>query len=217
MENHLNEISFSYELDHISSILDKFLTALDDDELIEAINHLKMVISSRSPFKSNPIDRVQWLKYDQLIPNDYNPNSMAPPEKKLLELSIQENGFTQPIIVKNTDAGWMIIDGYHRHSIIKNNKMIREKNKGCVPVVVLEQTERPLLIAATVRHNRARGSHQINLMSELVKELSQLGLTDFDIGKKLGMDDDEVLRLKQITGLRELFSSVEFSNAWTVK
>ncbi|MEL3922147.1 ParB N-terminal domain-containing protein [Aeromonas enteropelogenes] len=132
-------------------------------------------------------------------------------------MSIKENGFTQPIIVQRTKAGFIIIDGYHRYAIAENDKYIRNHTHGYVPVVILEQEDRAALMAATVRHNRARGSHQISLMSELVKELSQLGLTDLDIGIKLGMDADEVLRLKQITGLCELFSDVEFSAAWTVK
>ncbi|KHA55315.1 hypothetical protein NM74_17560 [Aeromonas hydrophila] len=205
------------ELDRVSSKLDDYLSELDGDELIMAINKLKSVLANRSPFKHNPIERVLWVNHDQLFPNDYNPNKMAPTEKKLLTVSLQENGFTQPLVVQQTKFGFVIIDGYHRYTIATKNKCIKSRTYGYVPIVILEQDERVALMAATVRHNRARGSHQISLMSELVKELSQLGLTEFDIGEKLGMDADEVLRLKQITGLCELFSNVEFSSAWTVK
>ncbi|MFB2927510.1 IbrB-like domain-containing protein [Aeromonas hydrophila] len=217
MENHLTqELTFS-ELDRVSAKLDNYLSELDGDALIMAINTLKYVLANRSPFKHNPIERVQWVNHDQLFPNDYNPNKMAPTERKLLEVSLRENGFTQPIVVQRSNCGFVIIDGYHRYTITAKNKLIKNRTYGYVPIVMLEQDERVASIAATVRHNRARGSHQISLMSDLVKELSQLGLTDLDIGKKLGMDADEVLRLKQITGLHELFSDVKFSAAWTVK
>ena len=217
MENHLTKNSTASALERISSKVDDYLSELNGDELITAINKLKTILANRSPFKYNPIEKVQWVNHEKLIPNDYNPNKMAPTERKLLEVSIKENGFTQPIIVQRTKIGFIIIDGFHRYSIAENNKSIRNHTHGYVPVVILEQEDRAALMAATVRHNRARGSHQISLMSELVKELSQLGLTDLDIGTKLGMDADEVLRLKQITGLCELFSDVEFSAAWTVK
>lgn len=215
MENNLTATNCELEL--ISSTLDNYLSKLDGNELIVVINKLKTILANRSPFKFNPIEKVQWVRHNELIPNDYNPNKMALTERKLLEVSIKENGFTQPIVVQRTGVGFMIIDGYHRYNITENNKDIKGHTLGYVPVVILEQDERAALMAATVRHNRARGSHQISLMSELVKELSQLGLTEQDIGTKLGMDADEVLRLKQITGLRELFLDVEFSTAWTVK
>ncbi|WP_322864179.1 IbrB-like domain-containing protein [Aeromonas allosaccharophila] len=217
MEHHLTQDSTIIELEMVSSTLDDYLSGLDGNELIMAINKLKSVLANRSPFKHNPIERVQWVNHSQLSPNDYNPNKMAPTERKLLEVSLRENGFTQPIVVQKTNFGFVIIDGYHRYTIAAKNKIIQIRTHGYVPIVILEHDERAALMAATVRHNRARGSHQISLMSELVKELSQLGLTEFDIGEKLGMDADEVLRLKQITGLREIFSNVEFSRAWTVK
>ncbi|MGL5490327.1 MAG: IbrB-like domain-containing protein, partial [Shewanella sp.] len=156
----------------VFGLLDKYLSELDGVELVVAINEIKIILASRSPFKLNPIEKVQWVRHDELIPNDYNPNKMAPTERKLLEVSIKENGFTQPIVVQRTNIGFMIIDGYHRHTIAESNECIKSNTLGYVPVVILEQDERAALMAATVRHNRARGSHQINLMSELVKELS---------------------------------------------
>lgn len=217
MENNLSAQESASKLEEVSLQLEHYLAKLDDDDLILAINKLKAILNNYSQFKDNPVDRVQWVSYEELIPNDYNPNKMPPAEKKLLEISIQENGFTQPVVVQRSQFGFVIIDGYHRYSLVANNKKIQNNTNGYVPIVILEEDERAALMAATVRHNRARGNHQISLMSELVKELSLLGLTEEMIGEKLGMDADEVLRLKQITGLCELFADVEFSVAWTVK
>lgn len=137
--------------------------------------------------------------------------------KKLLQKSIEIDGFTQPIVVTHTDKNAMeIVDGFHRHEIGKGSSSLKLRLKGYLPVTCLEGT-RNQRIAATIRHNRARGRHQITAMSEIVRELSQLGWDDNKIGKELGMDSDEVLRLKQINGLQELFADRQYSRAWTVK
>lgn len=137
--------------------------------------------------------------------------------KKLLKKSIEIDGFTQPIVVTHTDKNALeIVDGFHRHEIGKGSSSLKLRLKGYLPVTCLEGT-RNQRIAATIRHNRARGRHQITAMSEIVRELSQLGWDDNKIGKELGMDSDEVLRLKQINGLQELFADRQFSRAWTVK
>ncbi|WP_421179167.1 IbrB-like domain-containing protein [Aeromonas enteropelogenes] len=217
MENNLTKKSILSEVSKIINELDGKLSLIKENELISTINDIREIIAKHSPFSSNPIENVQWIHHSELTPNDYNPNKMAPTEKKLLEVSISENGFTQPVVVQKTKEKFIIVDGYHRHAIVSDIKSHHVQTHGYVPVVILEQNKRAALIAATVRHNRARGSHQINLMSEIVKELSQLGLSNKDIGVKLGMDSDEVLRLRQITGLCELFSDVEFSTAWTVE
>lgn len=159
----------------------------------------------------HPVSRVQWVPVEQVFANDYNPNKVAPPEMKLLELSIREDGYTQPIVVWRTDEGFEVVDGFHRYRI--GTEILHLSH---LPVVVIneDRTDRGDRIASTIRHNRARGKHQIAAMSDIVVELARRNWTDSRIAKELGMDPDEVLRLKQITGLAELFADEEFSEAW---
>ncbi|ENE0101924.1 IbrB-like domain-containing protein [Escherichia albertii] len=197
--------------------LTQFLASLSEEARIKAINEIRMAIHKVSPFREEPVDCVLWVKNTQLVPNDYNPNNVAPPEKRLLQKSIEIDGFTQPIVVTNTHANALeIVDGFHRHEIGKSASTLTLRLKGYLPVTCLEG-DRHERIAATIRHNRARGRHQITAMSEIVRELSQLGWDDNKISKELGMDSDEVLRLKQINGLYELFADRQYSRAWTVK
>lgn len=194
-----------------------FLSGLSEEERIEAINQFRMAIHSVSPFREEPVDCVLWVKNDHISPNDYNPNNVAPPEKKLLQRSIEADGFTQPIVVvQSTAEDYEIVDGFHRHELGKSKPSLKSRLHGYLPVACL-QRERHERMAATIRHNRARGRHQIHAMSEIVRELSLLGWSEEKIGKDLGMDSDEVLRLKQINGLQELFADRRFSKAWTVK
>lgn len=159
---------------------------------------------------NHPVSRLQWVPADSVYANDYNPNKVAPPEMKLLELSIREDGFTQPIVVWKTEYGFEVVDGFHRHLVGKKIGLSH------LPVVVINDSraDRGDRIAATIRHNRARGKHQVQAMSEIIMELSRRNWSDKRIAKELGMDADEVLRLKQITGLAELFADEEFSEAW---
>ncbi|MFA4871300.1 MAG: ParB/RepB/Spo0J family partition protein [Pedobacter sp.] len=160
--------------------------------------------------KDHPVSRVQWVPIEQIFANDYNPNSVAPPEMKLLEISIQSDGFTQPIVVWKIEKGYEVVDGFHRHKI---GQKIRLSH---LPIVVVnkDRKDKSDRIASTIRHNRARGKHQVGAMSDIVLELSRRNWNDKKIANELGMEDDEVLRLKQITGLAELFSDREFSEAW---
>lgn len=145
---------------------------------------------------------------------------MAPPEKRLLTKSLEADGFTQPIVVieKNNNT-YEIIDGFHRHLLSQSKASLKKRFHGYLPVTQLENSDHSPLsrMAATIRHNRARGRHQIGAMSDIVRELSQLGWEDEKIGQELGMDADEILRLKQINGLCEMFGNRQFSQAWTVK
>lgn len=194
-----------------------FLSALPEKERIEAINEFRQAIHSVSPFREEPVDCVLWVKNDRISPNDYNPNNVAPPEKKLLQKSLEADGFTQPIVVvRSTEEEYEIVDGFHRHELGKSKPSLKSRLHGYLPVTCL-QHERHERMAATIRHNRARGRHKIHAMSEIVRELSLLGWSQEKISKELGMDDDEVLRLKQINGLQELFADRRFSKAWTVK
>lgn len=207
-------------MQRIISAVECFLTALPDAERIEAINALRQAIHQVSPFRDQPVDCVLWIKQDDITANDYNPNNVAPPEKRLLSKSLELDGFTQPIVVsENEPHHYEIIDGFHRHEIGKSKATLKRQLKGYLPVTCLrkERQEKFDRMAATIRHNRARGRHQINAMSEIVRELSLLDWDDEKIGKELGMDSDEVLRLKQINGLLELFADRRYSEAWTVK
>jgi len=142
--------------------------------------------------------------------NDYNPNAVAPPEMKLLEISIINDGFTQPIVVWEVDGLFEVVDGFHRTLVGKKLGMSH------LPVVVINdsRTDRSDRIASTIRHNRARGKHQVSAMSDIVQELARRNWSENRIAKELGMESDEVLRLKQITGLAEMFADAEFSEAW---
>jgi ParB-like chromosome segregation protein Spo0J len=160
--------------------------------------------------KNHPVSSVQWVPVEQVHANDYNPNAVAPPEMELLEHSIRSDGFTQPIVVWETEDGFEVVDGFHRYQVGLKMGLTH------LPVVVVndDRTDREDRIASTIRHNRARGKHQVGAMSDIVQELARRNWTDRRIGKELGMDPDEVLRLKQISGLAELFSDRDFSEAW---
>ena len=163
----------------------------------------------------SPAYQVIAVPIDKVKANTYNPNKVAPPEMKLLYESIKEDGYTMPIVcyyVKDED-NYVIVDGFHRYRIMLDYKDIYEREKGMLPVSVINKTIDQRM-ASTIRHNRARGSHDVDLMSNIVKELHELGRSDSWISKHLGMDKDEILRLKQITGLAELFKDVDFGKAW---
>ena len=197
-----------------------YLQSLPEDKRIEAINAFRQAIHENSPFREQPVDCVLWIKQDEITANDYNPNNVAPPEKRLLCKSLEMDGFTQPIVVTESEARhYEIVDGFHRHEIGSNRAVLKRQLKGYLPVTCLRKERQKKFdrIAATIRHNRARGRHQINAMSDIVRELKQLGWDDERISQELGMDSDEVLRLKQINGLLELFADRRYSEAWTVK
>ncbi|HBN5338743.1 TPA: ParB-like nuclease domain-containing protein [Enterobacter cloacae] len=197
-----------------------YLQSLPEDKRIEAINAFRQAIHENSPFREQPVDCVLWIKQDEITANDYNPNNVAPPEKRLLCKSLEMDGFTQPIVVTESEARhYEIVDGFHRHEIGSNRAVLKRQLKGYLPVTCLRKERQKKFdrIAATIRHNRARGRHQITAMSDIVRELVQLGWDDERISQELGMDSDEVLRLKQINGLLELFADRRYSEAWTVK
>lgn len=200
--------------------LHDYLQSLAPDDKIDAINQFRQVLHAESPFKDQPIDCVLWVKEEQITPNDYNPNNMAPQEKRLLTKSLEADGFTQPIVVvEKKDRHYEIVDGFHRHQLSQSKATLKKRFHGYLPITQLEKCDDslPSRMAATVRHNRARGRHQISAMSDIVRELSQLGWSDEKMGLELGMDADEILRLKQINGLCEMFGNRQFSQAWTVK
>ncbi|HHV9805372.1 ParB-like nuclease domain-containing protein [Escherichia coli] len=190
----------------------------DEEGIIQALNHLRKVLHEVSPFAREPVDCVLWVKADDVVANDYNPNVMAPGEKKLLKQSLKKDGFTQPLVVSEEKSHYLVVDGFHRQ-LLSREADTGKRLKGWLPVACINQERKGQAsrIAATIRHNRARGKHQITSMSDIVRDLSRLGWTDERIGAELGMDQDEVLRLKQISGLTELFQEADFSTAWTVR
>jgi len=165
--------------------------------------------------EQSPVYRVIAVPIEKIVPNDYNPNSVAPPEMRLLYDSIKEDGYTMPIVCyhdKEQDR-YVIVDGFHRYRVMLDYPDIYLREEGKLPVSVIDK---PLdhRMASTIRHNRARGSHDVDLMSNIVKELHELGRSDAWISRHLGMDRDEILRLKQITGLASLFKEIGFGQAW---
>ena len=191
---------------------------MDFDKKVEAINILREFLHENSPFKNEPVDFVRWVKSDNVVANDYNPNKVAPPEMELLEVSIMNDGYTQPIVTwNNSEKGKTeVIDGFHRNRVGKESKIVNQRINGYLPVVDIrkEQSSKNDRIASTIRHNRARGKHQVDAMSEIVIELKNRNWSNKRIAKQLGMDEEEVLRLCQVSGLEHLFSDKDFSNAW---
>lgn len=168
----------------------------------------------KSNFKS-PVYGILAVPLEKIVPNDYNPNVMAPPELHLLYDSIKADGYTMPIVCyyDNENDRYVIVDGFHRYRVMRDYPDIYERENGLMPVSVIEKplSER---MASTIRHNRARGTHDVDLMSNIVRDLHDIGRSDAWISKHLGMDKDEILRLKQITGLAALFRDVQFGQAW---
>lgn len=211
-------INGKYPLTRITEFLDEIST-LPIDELVFILNEIKIKMHSISPFKDEPVDCVLWVKSDTVVSNDYNPNKVAPPEMELLETSIINDGYTQPIVTWPKGDKIEVIDGFHRNRVGKESKIVRERIKGYLPTVVIrkDQEGKNDRIASTIRHNRARGKHQVDAMSEIVLELKNRNWTNARISKELGMDEDEILRLCQITGLKDLFKDDDFSRSWNAE
>lgn len=163
----------------------------------------------------SPVYNVLRVPIEKVVSNDYNPNAVAPPEMELLETSIWEDGYTMPIVTYRDAENdrYIIVDGFHRYSTMLRSERIREREKGHLPIVVIDKALGDRM-ASTIRHNRARGSHNIELMSSIVSELVEMGKGDRWICKHIGMSPDELLRMKQITGLSSLFLNKDFSEAW---
>lgn len=164
---------------------------------------------------TSPVYNVRAVPLEKIRANSYNPNAVAPPEMKLLEKSIFEDGYTMPIVCYHLpeDDIYEIVDGFHRYTVMLRNRVIREREGGMMPVVVIDK-DISNRMASTIRHNRARGSHDIDLMTSIVSELTKAGMSDAWIMKNIGMDADELLRLKQLSGLAELFKDKEFSKSF---
>ena len=200
---------------HMHELLEQ-IAAMPLAQKVAAINDLKRMIHEVSPFKDEPVDCVLWIASENITANEYNPNKVAPPEMELLEVSIVNDGYTQPIVTWAKDDTHEVVDGFHRSRVGKESKLVAQRIQGYLPVVEIrkEQQGKNDRIASTIRHNRARGKHQVDAMSEIVLELKNRNWTNKRIAKELGMDEDEILRLCQITGLEHLFTDQDFSRAW---
>lgn len=196
----------------------KLLKSENLDDKIEIINAIKQELHSCSPFVNEPVDCVVWVRGETVFANDYNPNVVAPPEMVLLERSIEVDGYTQPIVAFKTD-NYEVVDGFHRNRVGKECDSVKKRTLGYLPVAAInkDSEEKSNRIAATIRHNRARGKHTVMGMSDIVIELKNRNWTNERIAKNLGMDQDEILRLCQITGLSDLFKDQEFSKSWDIE
>lgn len=201
-------------LDELVSIIDD----MDDAEKISFIERVNEKLDQAHPLRAQPINRVRWVDVERVQANDYNPNSVAGNEMQLLYTSILHDGYTQPVVTIYDDTidKFVIIDGFHRYFTCISNDDIKERNGGRLPIVVLEKNINERM-AATVRHNRARGRHSVGGMSNMVFKMLDNGWADADICNHLGMEADELLRLKHITGFSKLFADAEYSKAWTTK
>lgn len=207
---------FSDRVDALTGELAAALAALPEPERVEALNRVRTALHQVSPFREEPVDCVLWVPAETVTPNDYNPNAVAPPEMRLLALSIQADGYTQPIVTSEHGEVRVIVDGFHRHRVGRENPRVRERVRGYLPVTTVRPGRDGLKerMAATIRHNRARGVHGVLPMTDLVAALIREGWTDTEVARELGMDADEVLRFKQNKGLPELFRDVAYSKAW---
>ena len=204
------------EIDELLTKLGRVLEAEtgDLDRRVAVYNRIVALASAYLNIP-HPVTCPQLVRVEQVRGNEYNPNKVAPPEMRLLTLSIEKDGMTMPVVVADDKEGWVVLDGFHRRQVVKTKANVRQSLGGYLPIVRLNKNLEDR-ITSTVRHNMARGAHQVELTAKLVTLLRGHNWTNERIGKELGMDPDEVLRLKQMQGLAEAFSNREFSRAWDV-
>lgn len=187
-------------------------------EPLAAIAAVRALLHRLSPRADQPVDAVQWIPLEQVEPNDYNPNSVARIEMNLLRLSIEHDGYTQPVVTVYDAARdrYCIVDGFHRYYVMRQDDAIRARCGGCLPCVVIDKDINDRM-ASTVRHNRARGKHSVDGMANMVFRMLDQGMTDAAICNELGLEPEELLRLKHITGFSKLFADREYHRAWVTQ
>lgn len=207
---------YARQMRGIRATLGRLFDGLDLRERVALLNEVRSVVAEFSPFSGEPVDYVEWVPQEQVQANQYNPNSVAAPEMELLRLSILADGFTQPIVSNAEDGHREVVDGFHRSRVGREYEDVAARVQGYLPLVQIrsDRGDRPDRMASTIRHNRARGKHQVIKMSEIVLELKRRNWSDAKVAKELGMDADEVLRLTQITGLAQAFADRDFAEAW---
>ena len=183
-----------------------------------AIEEIRDILFELSPLASQPVDRVRWVTIDKVEPNDYNPNAVASKEMGLLYISIKQDGYTQPIVTiyDQERQKYVIVDGFHRYFVGKARMDIHQRTLGLLPIVVINKSINERM-ASTVRHNRARGEHSVNGMGKLIFEMLHNGWSDSEICNHVGLEPEELLKLKHITGFSALFKNLEYSRAWETK
>lgn len=209
-----NQNEENYVFQQMTASICRYIKDMKDtDEKIDTLNYVRSMLHEVSPMKHHPVDFVAWERSENIEGNDYNPNSVAPPEMALLITSIEEDGYTMPVVGSPEKDIIRIVDGFHRRKAERKSRKISQSTQGRLPVTYIRESRRELSerMASTIRHNRARGTHDITLMSEIVRELISIGKSGTWISKHIGMDMDEILRLKQLAGIAELFKDREFS------
>lgn len=199
--------------DAVRDLCDIIENTKDINTKIDLLNYIRMMLHDVSPLRHHPVDFIAWERNSHVEKNDYNPNSVAPPEMRLLITSIEEDGYTMPIVTSPENGLFRIVDGFHRRQSEEQSAKISASTFGRLPVSFIRESQRGLnnRMAATVRHNRARGAHDIDRMAGIVRELISMGKSSNWISKHVGMDMDEILRLKQLTGIADLFADKDFS------
>ena len=199
-------------------ILEEFNAIPDIPSQIAYLEELRAYIHSISPQHSQPVNYVRWVPIEKVHANDYNPNSVAKNEMRLLYVSILHDGYTQPVVTVYDEKQdqYVIVDGFHRYTTMRLNKDIADRNNGLLPVVVIDKSINDRM-ASTVRHNRARGKHSVSGMASMVFQMLENGWADEAICAELGVEPDELVRLKHVTGFSKLFENVEYRKAWETK
>ena len=194
------------------------LEALPPDERQALIDRARDTLHDLALNSAQPVDRIRWVPIDKVEPNDYNPNSVARAEMSLLLRSIDHDGYTQPVVTIYDPARdkYIIVDGFHRYYVMRDTPKIHERCHGLLPLVVIDKDINDRM-AATIRHNRARGKHRVDGMANMVFKMLDNGMNDEDVCNELGMEPEELLRLKHITGFSKLFADREYNRAWISK
>jgi ParB-like chromosome segregation protein Spo0J len=190
----------------------------ESDSPVEALNSILAALTELHPFKDQPVALMKWVPIDKVEANDYNPNSVAKNEMRLLYVSIDHDGYTQPVVTVYDEERdkYVIVDGFHRYSTMRLNEDIQEKTGGYLPVVVIDKPLKDRM-ASTIRHNRARGKHSVAGMANMVYSMLEEGMSDEEVCAELGMEADEIIRLKHVTGFSKLFENVEYRKSWESK
>lgn len=204
--------------DTYDTVLKRLQGADTPDEGMEIMDAIRRAMAEASPVKDQPVSSLRWVPIDMVEPNDYNPNSVARKEMRLLYLSILNDGYTQPVVtIWDEERGkFVIVDGFHRYFTCKNNPDILERNHGYLPIVVIQKDIKDRM-ASTVRHNRARGKHSVDGMANMVFKMLEDGWSDTEICNQLGMEPEELTRLKHVTGFSKLFANAEYKMAWETR
>ena len=203
-------------MDDLKQQLEDLIQA--DADPAALIEQIRDVLHELSPLKDQPVDRVRWVPLEMVSPNDYNPNSVARAEMQLLLRSILADNYTQPVVTIWDEARgcYVIVDGFHRYFVMRTNEEVRARTGGLLPIVVIDKSVADRM-ASTVRHNRARGKHSVDGMANMVFSMLDSGMTDAEICNELGMEPEELVRLKHITGFSKLFKDASYNRAWVTK